>query len=81
MGSDAKSDIEALRWVIVRRCVLGILSMAVLTVGTIRYIAYVTHKQEKEAAQRAREEEERKKNYGRVDSASSLEAAEILAAN
>ena len=81
LNSDAKSDIEGLRWVLIRRSVLGILFMAVLTLGTLRYATYTSHRRQKEAAQRAREEEQVKRHDGRHDISAAPEAAAILAAN
>ncbi|KAL2136116.1 hypothetical protein VTI74DRAFT_5339 [Chaetomium olivicolor] len=81
LNSDAKSDIEGLRWVLIRRSVLGIIFMAVVTLGTIRYATYISHKRKEEAAERAREAKEMKKHDGRTDSSPAPDAAEILAAN
>lgn len=81
LNSDAKSNIEGLRWVLIRRSVLGIIFMAVLTLGTIRYATYIRHKRQKEAEQRAKEAEEMKKHLGRVDSSLGPDAAEMLAAS
>ncbi|KAL2145087.1 hypothetical protein VTI28DRAFT_7966 [Corynascus sepedonium] len=81
LNSDAKSNIEGLRWVLIRRSVLGIIFMAVLTLGTIRYATYIRHKRQKEAEQRAKEAEEMKKHLGRVDSSPGPDAAEMLAAS
>lgn len=81
LNSDAKSDIEGLRWVLIRRSVLGIIFMAVLTLGTLRYATYISHQRQKEAERRAKEEEQAKKHIGRHDNAAPSEAVEILAAN
>lgn len=81
LNGDVKSDIEGLRWVLVRRSVIGILFMAVMTLGTIRYATYISHERKKEAERAALEAEKLKKNDGRVDNAPGAEAAEILAAN
>ncbi|GAB1320387.1 hypothetical protein MFIFM68171_10597 [Madurella fahalii] len=81
LNSDAKSDIEGLRWVLIRRSVLGIIFMAVLTLGTLRYATYISHQRQKDAERRAKEEEQAKKHNGRHDNAAPSEAVEILAAN
>lgn len=81
LNSDAKSDIEGLRWVLIRRSVLGIIIMAVLTLGSLRYATYLSHQRQKEAEQRAREARQAKKHDGTSDHSSAPEAAEILAAN
>lgn len=66
---------------LIRRSVLGILFMAVLTLFTLRYATYVSHERQKEAAEKARQAEEVKKNGGKEDRAPPVDAAEILAAN
>ncbi|KAI1423591.1 hypothetical protein F5Y12DRAFT_527251 [Xylaria sp. FL1777] len=81
LNSDSRSDIEGLRWVLIRRSVLGILFMAVLTLSTIRYATYVSHERQREAKERARQAEEQKRTGGREDRASPMDAAAILAAN
>ncbi|KAI0840519.1 hypothetical protein F5Y06DRAFT_242185 [Hypoxylon sp. FL0890] len=81
LNSDSRSDIEGLRWVLIRRSVLGILFMAVLTLGTLRYVSYVKHERQKEAEEKARHAERLKNNLGREDHAPPVDAAEILAAN
>jgi hypothetical protein len=70
-----------LRWVLIRRSVLGIIFMAVLTLGTIRYATYMSHKRQKEAERLAKEAQEMKKHNGRSDQSPAPDAAEILAAN
>ncbi|KAK3368146.1 hypothetical protein B0H63DRAFT_487816 [Podospora didyma] len=81
LNSDAKSEIEGLRWVLIRRSVLGIIFMAVLTLGTLRYASHVEHERQKKADKAAREEEQERKFVGKHDNSSAPEAAEILAAN
>ncbi|KAI1337865.1 hypothetical protein F5Y15DRAFT_146314 [Xylariaceae sp. FL0016] len=81
LNSDSRSEIEGLRWVLIRRSVLGILFMAVLTLGTLRYGTYVSHEKKREVEEQARHEETLKKNGGREDHAPPVDAAEILAAN
>jgi hypothetical protein len=67
--------------VLIRRSVLGIIFMAVLTLGMLRYATFVSHQRQKEAEQRAREAQEAKKPDGRSDHSPAPDAAEILAAN
>ncbi|KAI0538485.1 hypothetical protein GGR58DRAFT_295120 [Xylaria digitata] len=81
LNSDSRSDIEGLRWVLIRRSVTGILFMALLTLSTIRYATYVSHEKQREAKEKARKAEEQKRAGGREDRASPIDAAEILAAN
>ncbi|KAI5465535.1 hypothetical protein BGZ63DRAFT_399990 [Mariannaea sp. PMI_226] len=81
LTSDAKSEIEAVRWILIRRSVLGILFMAVLTLGTLRYATYVSHERQREADKKKHEEEEIRRNGGKRDHTSDADAAAILAAN
>ncbi|KAM6527046.1 hypothetical protein FSOLCH5_003121 [Fusarium solani] len=81
LSSDAKSEIEAVRWILIRRSVLGILFMAVLTLGTLRYATYVSHERQREVERKKKEEEERRRNGGKQDRTSDADAAVILAAN
>ncbi|KAL2271529.1 hypothetical protein VTJ83DRAFT_900 [Remersonia thermophila] len=59
LNSDAKSNIEALRWVLIRRSALGILFMAILTLSTIRYTTYSARKR-KDDEERARAAEKQR---------------------
>ncbi|KAK6952997.1 hypothetical protein Daesc_005294 [Daldinia eschscholtzii] len=81
LNSDSRSDIEGLRWVLIRRSVLGIIFMAVLTLGTLRYATYVKHERQREAEEKARHAERLRNSLGREDHAPPFDAAEILAAN
>ncbi|KAI1326086.1 hypothetical protein F5Y16DRAFT_249511 [Xylariaceae sp. FL0255] len=84
LNSDSRSEIEGLRWVLIRRSVLGIIFMAVLMLSSLRYATYVKHekqREQKEAEEKARYAEELKKSGGREDRAPPVDAAEILAAN
>ncbi|KAF4979466.1 hypothetical protein FZEAL_4325 [Fusarium zealandicum] len=81
LSSDAKSEIEAVRWILIRRSVVGILFMAVLTLGTLRYATYVSHERVREADQKKKDEEERRRNGGKQDRTYAADAAVILAAN
>ncbi|KAF5669632.1 moz represents a chromatin-associated acetyltransferase [Fusarium heterosporum] len=81
LSSDAKSEIEAVRWILIRRSVLGILFMAVLTLGTLRYATYVSHERQREVDRVKKEEEEKRRNGGKQDRAADADAIAILAAN
>ncbi|KAF5027225.1 hypothetical protein F66182_641 [Fusarium sp. NRRL 66182] len=81
LSSDAKSEIEAVRWILIRRSVLGILFMAVLTLGTLRYATYVSHERQREAERTKKEEEEKRRNGGKQDRTTDADAIAILAAN
>ncbi|PKS10004.1 hypothetical protein jhhlp_004628 [Lomentospora prolificans] len=63
LSSDTKSDIEGLRWVLIRRSALGIAFMAVVSLATLRYAAYVKQQRKEEVERQKREEEERKKMF------------------
>ncbi|ROT38525.1 hypothetical protein SODALDRAFT_311339 [Sodiomyces alkalinus F11] len=81
LSSDAKSEIEGLRWVLIRRSVIGILFMAVLTLGALRYGTYLSQEQKKEAERLRKQAELLKAADARRDHASAPDAAEILAAS
>lgn len=56
LSSDTKSDVEGLRWVLIRRSALGIAFMAVASLATLRYAVYVNQQRKEEAkAEAARE--------------------------
>ncbi|KAI9673100.1 MAG: hypothetical protein M1829_004414 [Trizodia sp. TS-e1964] len=48
LNSDAKSDIEGLRWVLVRRAAIAIVTMALLILSSIKYSS-VVHERENES--------------------------------
>lgn len=77
LSSDSKSEIEGVRWILIRRSVLGILFMAVMTLGTLRYATYVSHERQKEAERLQREEEENRRSSSNRDDGS--DAALVLA--
>ena len=82
MNSDAKSDIEEVRWVLIRRSALGILFMAILTLGSLRYANYRRHEKAKEK-ERLLKEAEAIKNSGLAPNGGSqgLDVPQIVAAN
>ncbi|KAI0382834.1 hypothetical protein F5Y04DRAFT_252422, partial [Hypomontagnella monticulosa] len=80
LNSDSRSDIEGLRWVLIRRSVLGIIFMAVCTLGSLRYATYVKNEKQREAEEKARQAERLRNHLGREDHAPPVDAAEILAA-
>ncbi|KAH6606767.1 moz represents a chromatin-associated acetyltransferase [Trichoderma cornu-damae] len=81
LSSDSKSEIEGVRWILIRRSVVGILFMAILTLGTIRYATYVSHERQRELDRKRREAEELRRDGGKSDRTSAPDAAAILAAN
>ncbi|KAL7959798.1 hypothetical protein V8C34DRAFT_278804 [Trichoderma compactum] len=81
LSSDSKSEIEGVRWILIRRSVVGILFMAILTLGTIRYATYVSHERQRELDHKKKEAEELRRDGGKSDRTSAPDAAAILAAN
>ncbi|KAK7755393.1 hypothetical protein SLS62_002620 [Diatrype stigma] len=81
LNSDAKSDIESLRWILIRRSAVGILFMAFMTLATLRYASYVGQRRKREAEEQARQAERLRLNGGKEDHAPPVDAARILAAN
>lgn len=81
LNSDARSEIEGMRWVLVRRAVLGILFMAVLIFGSLRYASYLSHERAQEKERQARDAEAARKEAGKIDATAAPDAAEILAAS
>jgi hypothetical protein len=48
LNSDAKSEVEGLRWVLTRRSVLAIVFMALMVLSSLRYASYRAHEEEME---------------------------------
>ena len=59
LTSDAKTDIEGVRWILIWRSVVGIIFMALLTLGTLRLATY--EKQRKAEEERVRKAEAEKR--------------------
>lgn len=78
LNSDAKSEIEGLRWVLTRRSVMGILFMAFMVLTSLRYASYKAHEHEEK---RRKEAEIHAKHDEHIQDLPSQGAAEILAAN
>ncbi|KHN99611.1 uncharacterized protein MAM_02464 [Metarhizium album ARSEF 1941] len=81
LSSDSKSEIEGVRWVLIRRSVVGLVFLAILTLGMIRYTTYLAQQKKKEAERRKRERERLKRDGGRNDHTTAADAAVILSAN
>ncbi len=81
MVSDSKSEIEGVRWILIRRSALGIFFMAMLTLGTVRYATYLSSERQKEEKRKEEEREMQRREAGRRDDTSAADAAAILAAN
>ncbi|EFW99005.1 hypothetical protein CMQ_4857 [Grosmannia clavigera kw1407] len=48
LNSEMRSQIEGLRWVLIRRSVLGIIFMVIVSLGSLRYASYRSRELEKE---------------------------------
>lgn len=81
LSSDSKSEIEGVRWILIRRSVLGIIFMAILTLGVLRYATYVGQQKKKEAEKRKKDKEKLRRDGGKSDHLAAADAAAILAAN
>ncbi|CAK7273437.1 hypothetical protein SEPCBS57363_005650 [Sporothrix epigloea] len=84
LNSEMRSEIEGLRWVLIRRSVLGIIFMAILTLGTLRYASYISHEKQRNAERalwEAREAEAQRFADTKIDTSAPFDAAETLAAN
>ncbi|KAG6004292.1 hypothetical protein E4U21_001189 [Claviceps maximensis] len=81
LSSDSKSEIEGVRWILIRRSVVGLLFLAVLTLGMIRYTTYLAQQKKKDAERRRKERERLRRDGGRTDNSSSADAAVILSAS
>ncbi|KAL6870024.1 hypothetical protein ACO1O0_001359 [Amphichorda felina] len=79
--SDSKSEIEGVRWILIRRSALGIFFMAMLTLGTVRYATYLLNERQKEADRKKEEAQTLRRDAGKKDHSSAADAAAILAAN
>ncbi len=55
LGSDTKSEVEGLRWVLTRRAAMAIGVMALLILGSLRYSSYKLHEREMQAMKAQRE--------------------------
>lgn len=58
LGSDSKSEVEGLRWVLTRRAAMAIVGMAGLILGSLRYGSWKMHQRE------VREREGRERGNG-----------------
>ena len=81
LNSDAKSEIERLRGILIRRAMFVIFFCAALTLATLQYASYLSHARAREAEKKVRDAEELRKSDGRNDISSVTDAAAILAAS
>jgi hypothetical protein len=79
LNSEAKSEIEGIRGVLIRRAILGIIFMAILTLGTLQYASYLSHLKAKQKALAEKEVEAAADSE--EDRSSSESAAGLLAAS
>ena len=78
LSSDSKSEIEGVRWILIRRSVLGIIFMAILMLGTLRYASYLGQERQREVERERQREEDIKRDAGKVDTSSAADAAVML---
>lgn len=81
LAGESKSEIEGVRWILIRRAVLGIIFMAFLAISTVRYATWLSQERAREAKRMADEEERRRLDGGKSDNSSPMDAAAILTAN
>lgn len=79
--SDSKSEIEGVRWILIRRSALGIFFMAMVTLGTVRYATYLLNERREHERREKEKEEQLRRDGGKSDNTSAADAAAILAAN
>lgn len=91
LNSDARSEVEGLRWIITRRAVTALVIVAIAILATLRFSTYMTHVQEQErlnmmkkptvAAAKKEEQEDNKATNGdsERDSARGNDAARMWA--
>ncbi|RDA92878.1 hypothetical protein CP533_2898 [Ophiocordyceps camponoti-saundersi (nom. inval.)] len=80
LSSDCKSEIEGLRWVLIRRSVLGILFMAMLALAVLRYASYVGQQRRRQDEESREAREKLRRDGGRTDHSAAADAAALLAA-
>ncbi|OIW22271.1 hypothetical protein CONLIGDRAFT_687713 [Coniochaeta ligniaria NRRL 30616] len=57
LKSNARSEVEGFRWVLIRRFVLGIVFMTFLIFSLLRYGSYVSHERAKEKERLAKDQD------------------------
>ncbi|KAI9864615.1 MAG: hypothetical protein M1813_003104 [Trichoglossum hirsutum] len=64
LGSDMKSEVEGLRWVLTRRAALAIATMAFLILGSLRYSSYHAHLEQQRQQQHHHHQQQSKQPEG-----------------
>ncbi|PFH55783.1 hypothetical protein XA68_17623 [Ophiocordyceps unilateralis] len=80
LSSDCKSEIEGVRWILIRRSVLGILFMAMLALAVLRYASYKSQQHRRQAEEVKEAREQLRRDGGRSDHSAAADAAAMLAA-
>jgi cytochrome c-type biogenesis protein CcmH/NrfG len=60
LNSDAKSEVEGLRWVLTRRAVMAVVFMAFMVLSSLRYSSYRSHQEALKQKEKEKKEEEEK---------------------
>ena len=81
LAGESKSEIEGVRWILIRRAVLGIIFMAFLALSTVRYATWLSQERAREAKKLADDKERKRLDGGKSDNSSPMDAAAILTAN
>jgi len=81
ISSDAKTEIEGLRWILIRRSAIALAFMAMMVLATLRYSLYVKEQRKMEEDRARKRAEERKLLNGTEDRSSAPDAVRILAAS
>ncbi|KAI9786949.1 MAG: hypothetical protein M1839_005180 [Geoglossum umbratile] len=78
LGSDIKSEVEGLRWVLTRRAAMAIATMAFLILGSLRYSSYHAHIQQQQQRQQQQPQSKQQPNPhpGRESSETPVESTE-----
>lgn len=74
MNSDARSEVEGLRWVLTRRAAISVAVSAFMLFVALRYSSYVAHQQseEKKRAQERRPPPDEDQNGSRSSTSNSI---------
>ena len=59
LNSDARTEVEGMRWVLTRRAATAVIIVAIMVLATLRYSTYMTQTQKEERNKMAREKAEK----------------------